>query len=202
MVRGECSGPPSRLILFEHCLTRFFYFSKHEVSLSFYSLSCLLSTTSNQMGSRDKTIKTQCLYLAWCQVCMPSKYLRQKKIWKDNTYHKYYVKSSLDAFLWTQTMYPWITEISYQQFFKLPSRRMPCPHSLPCLKLLCRPNASAFLLPMSEHVYSKQCHGCLEMYLCMHEMPELWSRIMARHFNILPRFPDLDIIRINQPCSW
>lgn len=73
-------GPSPRLVLFENCLAHFFYFSKHEVSLSFYSLSCLLSTTSNQMGSRDKTIKTQCLYLAGCQVCMPSKYLRQKNL--------------------------------------------------------------------------------------------------------------------------
>lgn len=77
---GVGRGSPSpRLVLFEHCLAHFFYFSKHEVSLSCYSLSCLLSTTSNQMGSRDKTMKTQCLYLAGCQVCMPSKYLRQKK---------------------------------------------------------------------------------------------------------------------------
>lgn len=73
-------SPSPRLVLFENCLAHFFYFSKHEVSLSFYSLSCLLSTTSNQMGSRDKTIKTQCLYLAGCQVCMPSKYLRQKNL--------------------------------------------------------------------------------------------------------------------------
>lgn len=73
-------GPSPRLVLFEHCRAHFFSFSKHEVSLSFYSLSCLLSTTSNQMGSRDKTIKTQCLYLAGCQVCMPSKYLRQKNL--------------------------------------------------------------------------------------------------------------------------
>lgn len=78
---GVGRGSPSpRLVLFEHCLAHFFYFSKHEVSLSFYSLSCSLSTTSNQMGSRDKTIKTQCLYLAGCQVCMPSKYLRQKSL--------------------------------------------------------------------------------------------------------------------------
>lgn len=78
--RGGKRSPSPRLVLFEHCLAHFFYFSKHEVSLSFYSLSCLLSTTSNQMGSRDKTIKTQCLCLAGCQVCMPSKYLRQKNL--------------------------------------------------------------------------------------------------------------------------
>lgn len=80
---GKGRGSPSpRLVLFEHFLAHFFYFSKHEVNLclSFYSLSCLLPTTSNQMGPRDKTIKTQCLYLAGCQVCMPSKYLRQKNL--------------------------------------------------------------------------------------------------------------------------
>lgn len=78
---GVGRGSPSpRLVLFEHCLAHFFYFSKYEVSLSFYSLSSLLSTASNQMSSRDKTINTQCLYLAGCQVCMPSKYLRQKNL--------------------------------------------------------------------------------------------------------------------------
>lgn len=75
-----------------------------------------------------------------------------KKIWKDNTYHKYYVKSSLDFFcVWTQCIHESL-RFHIHKFFLLPSRQIPCPHSLPCLKLLCRPNTPAFPLPMSAHV--------------------------------------------------
>lgn len=176
VLRGECSGTPPRLTLLQHCRTHFFYFNKVEESLSFCSLSCLLSTTSNQMGSRDKTMKTQCLYLAWCQACLPSKYWAKKC---EETVS--YYKSSRDVFLWTQC----VCESLRVPISNLKNYQDKCHiHSL------CHIWSSyvGSVHPPSSYLcqttfIASSATGAWKMSLCAWELPELWCRIMAQHFS-------------------